>query len=126
MDHNGSHFGADPFSISSDESHEGLGWFRDTKIGPCGEMEVFDGPDSVTTHHAEFRDVPIGEMRFVEDGDLNVPVVDGLRVKRPVVITFLSAFLHTTGEHDNGTGIGLPTHSPEVVSCRVQRALQWH
>ena len=79
-------------------------------------MEVSDSPDCIAPHHTELVDVPILEVRLVHDGDLDISVVDGLGVVRPILITFLSSLLHTPGEHHDGSGVGLPAHPPEVVT----------
>lgn len=63
-------------------------------------------------------------MAFVEDGDLDVSVADGLRVVGPVVVALLAALLHAPRQHDDGLAVALPAHAPEVVSCRVQRPLR--
>lgn len=62
-------------------------------------------------------------MTFVQDGHLNVSVIDGLRVVRPVTIALFTTFLHAPSQHDDGPGAGLPGHPPEVVPGRMQRTL---
>ena len=82
-----------------------------------------DSPDCVSSHNTELVDVPILEVRLVHDGDLDVSVVDGLRIVRPILITFLSALLHTPSQHDDGSGVRLPAHPPEVITSRVKGTL---
>ena len=77
-----------------------------------------DGPHRVAAHHAELVDVPVREVRLVHDGHLDdddvnndnddvhdghldVPVVDGLGVIRPVLVTLLPALLYTPGNDDH-------------------------
>ena len=82
-----------------------------------------DGADCVSSHHPELIDVPVRVVRLVQDGHLDVSVVDGVRVERPVLVALLSALLIAPGEHHDGPGVRLPAHSPEVVPGGVQRAL---
>ena len=37
-----------------------------TEVRPRGEVEVLDGADGVSAHHAELGDVPIGEVGLVQ------------------------------------------------------------
>ena len=86
-------------------------------------MEVTDGPDGVASHHPELVDVPVGEVGLVHDGHLDVAVVDGLRVIRPVLVTLFPSLLHAPGQHHDGPTVCLPTHPPEVVPGGVERTL---
>ena len=79
--------------------------------------------NGVPSHHPELVDVPVGVVRLVQDGDLDVPVEDRVRVKRPVVVTLLSTLLYTAGQHDDGPRICLPAHSPEIVPRGVKGTL---
>ena len=86
-------------------------------------MEVTDGPDGVASHHPELVDVPVGEVGLVHDGHLDVAVVDGLRVIRPVLVTLFPSLLHAPGQHHDGPAVCLPAHPPEVVPGGVERTL---
>ena len=86
-------------------------------------MEMSNGSNSVPSHHPELVDVPVGVVRLVQDGDLDVPVEDRVRVKRPVVVTLFSTLLYTAGQHHNGPRVGLPAHSPEIVPRGVKGTL---
>ena len=102
---------------------KGLGRLWDSKVRPCCEMEMSDCADRVSAHHPELVDVPVGVVRLVQDGDLDVPVEDRVRVKRPVVVTLFSTLLYTAGQHDDGPRVCLPAHSPEIVPRGVKRTL---
>ena len=80
--------------------------------------------NGVPSHHPELVDVPVGVVRLIQDGHLDVPIKDGIRVERPIVVTLLPALLYTPGQHDDGPRVRLPAHPPEVVPCRVERALR--
>ena len=82
-----------------------------------------NGSNGVPSHHPELIDVPVGVVRLVQDGDLDVPVEDRVRVKRPVVVTLFSTLLYTAGQHDDGPRICLPAHSPEIVPRGVKGTL---
>ena len=71
---------------------------------------MMDKTDSVASHHPELVDVPVGEVGLVQDchllvivmimiairtSNLDVSIVDGLSVIRPIVVTLLSPFLDT-------------------------------
>ena len=58
-----------------------------------------DGPHCVSSHHPELIDVPVWVVGLVEDGDLDVSVVDGVSVGRPVLVTLLSSLLVAPGHH---------------------------
>ena len=79
--------------------------------------------NGVPSHHSELVDVPVGVVGLVQDGDLDVPVEDWVRVKRPVVVTLFSTLLYTPGKHHNGPRICLPAHSPEIVPRGVKGTL---
>ena len=55
---------------------------------------------------------------------LDVPVVDGLRVVRPVVVALFPPLFDAARQHHDGPRVRLPTHSPEVVPRRVERPLR--
>ena len=74
-----------------------------------------DGPDCVSSHHPELIDIPVWVVGLVQDGHLDISVVDGVCVERPVLVALLSALLIAPGEHHDGPGVRLPAHSPEVV-----------
>ena len=82
-----------------------------------------NGSNGVPSHHSELVDVPVGVVRLVQDGDLDVPVEDRVRVKRPVVVTLFSTLLYTAGQHHDGPGVCLPAHSPEIVPRGVKGTL---
>ena len=83
-----------------------------------------DGADGVPAHHPELVDVPVGVVRLVQDGHLDVPVEHGIRVERPIMVALLPPLLYTPGQHDDGPRVGLPAHPPEVVPRGVERALR--
>ena len=71
---------------------------------------MMDKTDRVASHHPELVDVPVGEVGLVQDchllvivmimiairtSNLDVSIVDGLSVIRPIVVTLLSPFLDT-------------------------------
>ena len=103
-----------------DKSLRGL-WH--SKVWPGCEVEMSNCSNSVPSHHSELVDVPVGVVRLVQDGDLDVPVEDRVRVKRPVVVTLFSTLLYTAGQHDDGPRICLPAHSPEIVPRGVKGTL---
>lgn len=74
--------------------------------------------------HAEFGNGPVRIMTFIQDGHLNVSVVDGLRIVRPVAIALLSALLDAPREHDDGPSARLPRHPPVIISGRMERPLR--
>ena len=86
-------------------------------------MEMSNCSNGVPSHHSELVDVPVGVVRLVQDGDLDVPVEDRVRVKRPVVVTLFSTLLYTAGQHHDGPRICLPAHSPEIVPRGVKGTL---
>lgn len=77
------------------------------------------------THSAqhELRDAPVGIMRLVQYGYTNVTVIDGMSVDWPIMVTLLSSFLDTPGQHYDRPAVAFPDHSPEIVARRVQRTL---
>ena len=117
--------GGHPLPERADEPHQGLRRFRNAKVRPSREVKVPDGPDGVASHHTELGDVPVRKQALVHDGDLDVSVVNGLSVVRPVPVALFSPFLHAAGQHDDGPGVGLPTHAPEVVAGGMQRSLSY-
>lgn len=77
------------------------------------------------TEH-ELSNTPVLVVTVIEYGDGDVPIVDGPRVERPIVITLLAALLDATRQHHDGARVALPAHAPEVIPRRVQRALRHH
>ena len=82
-----------------------------------------DGADCVSSHHPELIDIPVRVVRLVQDGHLDVSVVDGVCVEGPVLVALLSPLLVAPGEHHDGPGVRLPAHPPEVVPGGVERSL---
>ena len=82
-----------------------------------------DGADCVSSHHPELIDIPVWVVGLVKDGHLDVSVVDGVCVQRPVLVALLSPLLIAPGEHHDGPGVRLPAHPPEVVPGGVEGAL---
>ena len=82
-----------------------------------------DGPDCVSSHHPELIDIPVRVVRLVQDGHLDISVVDGVCVERPILVALLSPLLIAPGEHHDGPGVCLPAHPPEVVPGGVEGAL---
>lgn len=123
VNHNRSLLRTNSLAESAYEAHKGLWGFGNTKIWPRGEVEVANVPDSVPSHHPELAAVPVGEVALIQNSHLNVSVVDGFGVVRPVVIALLPSFLNASGQHHYGSGVGFPAHSPEVVSGGVKGAL---
>ena len=95
-----------------------------SKVRPGCEVEMSNGSNGVPSHHSELVDVPVGVVRLVQDGDLDVPVEDRIRVERPIVVALLPTLLYTPGQHHDGPRVRLPAHSPEVVPRGVERALR--
>jgi len=86
-------------------------------------MEMSDCSNGVSAHHPEFINIPVRIVRLVQNGDLNITIIHGVSIKRPIVVALLASLLYTPGKHHDGAGVCFPTHSPEVVSGRVQRSL---
>ena len=63
-------------------------------------------------------------FRRISSTRLNVPVVDGLRVVRPVVVALFPPLFDAARQHHDGPRVRLPTHPPEVVPRRVERPLR--
>lgn len=68
--------------------------------------------------HSKFRNNPVWKATLIQYLNLNVAIILRHCVTWPVPITFLPTFLYTSGEHHDGSGVGLPTHSPKVITCR--------
>ena len=65
-----------------------------------------------------------GKVRISSSTRLNVPVVNGLRVVRPVVVALFPALLDAARQHHDGPRVRLPAHPPEVIPRRVERPLR--
>ena len=99
----------------SDLPDEGLRGLWHSKVWPSCEVEMSNCAHGVPAHHSELVDVPVGVVRLVQDGHLDVPVKYGVCVERPIVVALLPTLLYTSGQHDDGPRVRLPAHSPEVV-----------
>ena len=88
------------------------------------------GTRKLTNRHSGFRSgwLPKGKQdcvtfkyisKYLMIMYLNISVINRLGVEWPIAVALFSTLFYTTSEHDNCTCAGLPSHSPEIVACRM-------
>lgn len=87
---------------------------------PC-EEETITGctlkkPRKTHSAHHKFSYNPVLVVAVIQKSDLDISIIDWSGVVRPVVVALFAPFFKATRQHNNGTWIALPAHSPEVVS----------